>query len=197
VRLHHEPVEIAVEGAESLAAYASIPIAFQVLEVLDLDSPANSDALLPFQPRSVAKPIEKDYDGLLANSPLDWSSRFDVSDWAFIAAYRDGRRVGGAVVITKRPDIDMMEGRDDVALLWDIRVIPDMRGQGVGSALLNAAESRAVSRNAKLMKIETQNTNVPACRFYARHGFTLGGINREAYPGLPDEVQLLWYKDIR
>ena len=43
--------------------------------------------------------------------------------------------------------------------------------------------------------VETQNVNVRACRFYARQGFALGAVNRDAYPDLPDEVLLLWYKE--
>jgi streptothricin acetyltransferase len=46
------------------------------------------------------------------------------------------------------------------------------------------------------LKVETQNINAAACHFYARQGCTLGGINRFAYPLLPLEVQLLWYKDL-
>jgi hypothetical protein len=46
-------------------------------------------------------------------------------------------------------------------------------------------------------KSETQNNNVSACRFYAKQGCVLGGINRYAYPDHPDEAQLLWYKEIR
>jgi hypothetical protein len=44
--------------------------------------------------------------------------------------------------------------------------------------------------------IETQNTNVPACHFYTARGCELGAINRFAYPTLPNEIQLLWYKDL-
>jgi hypothetical protein len=47
-----------------------------------------------------------------------------------------------------------------------------------------------------VLKVETQNTNAPACRFYARHGFELRVVNRAAYPTLPDEIQLFWYKDL-
>ncbi len=39
--------------------------------------------------------------------------------------------------------------------------------------------------------------NVPACRFYAKQGCVLGAIDRYAYPDHPDEVQLLWYKEIK
>jgi hypothetical protein len=35
---------------------------------------------------------------------------------------------------------------------------------------------------------------VPACRFYQKMGCTLGAIDRFAYPGLPAEVRLLWWK---
>ena len=38
--------------------------------------------------------------------------------------------------------------------------------------------------------------NVAACRFYASLGCELGAINRFAYPSLPDEVQLLWYREL-
>jgi hypothetical protein len=46
------------------------------------------------------------------------------------------------------------------------------------------------------MKVETQNINVPACRFYAKQGFALGAAHHFVYPALPEEVQLLWYKDL-
>jgi hypothetical protein len=46
------------------------------------------------------------------------------------------------------------------------------------------------------LEVETQNVNVPACRFYARMGCTLGAINCFAYADAPDEVQLRWYKPL-
>ena len=36
-----------------------------------------------------------------------------------------------------------------------------------------------------------------ACRFYAKRGLHLGGVRRGVYPQYPDEVQLLWYLDLR
>jgi GNAT superfamily N-acetyltransferase len=80
--------------------------------------------------------------------------------------------------------------------LWDIRVAPDIRRNGVGSALLRAAESWAAAKGATSMKVETQNINVPACRFYSRNGYVLRAANPCAYPEFPDEVQLLWYKEL-
>ena len=48
-----------------------------------------------------------------------------------------------------------------------------------------------------MLKVETQHVNVAACRFYGRRGCTLGAVHRDAYPSLPDEIQLLWYKPLR
>jgi hypothetical protein len=44
--------------------------------------------------------------------------------------------------------------------------------------------------------VETQNSNAAACRFYARQGCVLLAANRGAYVELPDEIQLLWYKEL-
>ncbi len=46
-------------------------------------------------------------------------------------------------------------------------------------------------------KIETQNNDVAACRFYAAQGYQLGSIERFAYSELPDELRLIWHKDLR
>jgi GNAT superfamily N-acetyltransferase len=104
--------------------------------------------------------------------------------------------VGGATVVQGDADVDMLHGRDDVALLWDVRVAPGWRRRGVGGTLFRAAESWALARGARWLEVETQNVNVPACRFYARRGCVLGAVHRFAYPDLPDETQLLWYKSL-
>ena len=85
-------------------------------------------------------------------------------------------------------------GRDDIAVLWDIRVSPGERSAGLGSALFQVAADWAVARGCGWLKIETQNVNAGACRFYHKMGCTLGAIDRFAYPEAPGEVQLLWWK---
>src|SRR5262249_31655013 len=108
-----------------------------------------------------------------------------------------GGRVGGAVIAVRTADLRMLGGRDDVAVLWDIRVAPGLRGAGVGSALFRAAAGWAGARGCGWLKIETQNVNTAACRFYQKMGCTLGAIDRFAYPELPGEVQLPWWKALR
>lgn len=122
--------------------------------------------------------------------------RFDVSNWVLLTAYDSGERVGGAVIALDTPELHMLDGRQDLAVLWDLRVAPEARGSGVGESLFRAVETSSRSRGCHGLKVETQNINVPACRFYQRMGCALGAVNRFAYPGLPDEIQLLWFKDL-
>jgi GNAT superfamily N-acetyltransferase len=178
----------------ALSEHAAIPIAFvvdRVLEVRLLDGGLGGMSLTE---TGVTGPYVKDYDALEGEGPQCWPGRFDVSNWGLIGARRDGVSVGGAVIATRTPDLHMLGGRDDVAVLWDIRVSPRERGGGVGSALFRAAGDWAGARGCRWLEIETQNVNVPACRFYQKMGCTLGAIDRFAYPGLPAEVRLLWWK---
>jgi GNAT superfamily N-acetyltransferase len=119
-----------------------------------------------------------------------------LSNWGFFGAWSDGRPVGGAAVAFRTPGLFLLEGRDDLAVLWDIRVASDARRLGVGSALFRAAAGWATVRGCSHLKAETQNVNVPACQFYARQGCELGAIQRFVYPTLPGEAQLLWYQDL-
>jgi GNAT superfamily N-acetyltransferase len=188
-------VEIIEETAAELAEYARVPISFEVRGVLDVTAPANGLGGLILAERRLDAPWVKDYDSG-SEHPLRWAEQFDMSRWGFFAARAEGRRVGGATVAFGGRGVDMLEGRSDLAVLWDIRVAPDARGRGVGAALFRAAESWAAARGCRQLKVETQNVNVSACRFYARRGCVLGAIHRFAYPDLPDEAQLLWYRDL-
>ncbi|MEJ7810751.1 MAG: GNAT family N-acetyltransferase [Gemmatimonadaceae bacterium] len=189
-------IEVTEEPVSALAEYARVPISFEVRQVLHIAAPDRGLGGLVLTVRDLHASYIKDYDAIPGASPLDWPARFDLTSWTLLAAYAGDRRVGGATVVGDAAGLDMLEGRTDLAVLWDLRVAPDARHAGVGSALLGAAERRAMTHGARSMKIETQNINVPACRFYARQGYTLGSIHRFANPTLPDEAQLLWYKDL-
>ena len=187
-------VDVRQDGQSILAEYARISIAFEVREGLDVLRELDSQRRFCLEPRAVA-PWLKDYDAL-DGGPLSWPARFDLRHWTFFTARHEGRLVGGAAVVYRAPDIEMLEHRDDVALLWDLRVAPDARGRGVGRALMDAVDAWARSHEASWLEVETQNINAPACRFYAANGFDLRAANNGAYPGLPNEIQLLWYKQL-
>ena len=181
-------VEVVEEDAASLDAYATVPIRFDVRSIARVRTTQPSSDLI-LEEQSLPIPFVKDYDAVPGNSPLEWPARFDVSAWGFLAARSNGVRVGGAAILISTSESQLAE-------LWDLRVSPDARGQGVGSALLESAERWASHRGARRLQVEAQNINVPACRFYAQHGFTLDVVNDFAYPNLPGETQFLWYKTI-
>jgi ribosomal protein S18 acetylase RimI-like enzyme len=190
------PPEIREESFTALADYATIPIAFEVREVLAVLTPNGGLDGIQLVAKEVAVPYEKDYDAIPANHPSEWASRFDLGRWGVLSAWKGGTRVGGAVIAWGATEAELLEGQHDLAVLWDIRVTPAARGQGLGTALFQAGARWAVKRGAHWLKAETQNINVPACRFYAGQGCTLGALHRFAYASLPEEVQLLWYKQL-
>lgn len=187
-------IEVIEEPITALEAYASIPIAFEVSLVLDVTEADDRPGQFVLTERTLDVPYVKDYDALTGARPTQWARSFDVSNWGLFAARIEGRRVGGAAVAFNTAGLIILGGRTDLAALWDIRVSPDARGQGVGSALFQAAEVWARTRGCRQLKVETQNINVPACRFYARQGCALCEVDREAYPDLSGEIQLIWRK---
>jgi len=188
-------IDVAEEPMTALAEYALLPIAFPVDQVLDVTARAEGGFVL--SARRLAVPYVKDYDAVDGEGPLHWSRRFDVSNWTLFTARVAGSRVGGATVAFNTPELTMLEGRRDLSVLWDIRVVPNARGKGIGSALFEKVEAWARAHRCRQLKVETQNINVPACGFYARHGCELRAVHHAAYPELPEEIRLLWYKDLR
>lgn len=187
---------IVEEAPTRLAEYAEVPIGFTVAEMLDERACAALSRHAPFEPVAVSPTYWKDYDSYPDGHPSAWPQLFDLSRWIILAAYDRERRVGGATVVVDGANIDLLLDWSACALLWDIRVAPDARRQGIGTALLEAVERRAVERGARSLRVETQNNNVPACRFYHAHGFRLERAIPGAYPTLPNEVQLLWRKPL-
>ena len=188
--------EILEDTEGTLADYASVPNRFQVRSVFDVVPRTSVTDEFRLVERNLDVPYLKDYDAIAGEHPTQWGTRFDLSNWKFFVALAAGRRVGGAAVALKTPGLELLQERADIAVLWDIRVAPEARGKGIGSALFNAAATWARAKGCRELSVETQNINVPACRFYQRQGFVLVAANQLAYPEYPDEIQLLWRKDL-
>jgi GNAT superfamily N-acetyltransferase len=188
-------LHIQEEPIERLVDHARISSAFTVRRTLVVSTPDAGLGGIQLNEVDVETPWVKDYDAIKGEGPTRWLTRFDTSNWGLIAAYDAGQRIGGAVVAVNTPGLRTLEGRPDVAVLWDLRVRPEARSSGVGSALFRAAEDWSKQRGCRTVMVETQNINVPACRFYAHMGCVLGAINSRAYPNLPNETQLLWFKE--
>jgi ribosomal protein S18 acetylase RimI-like enzyme len=111
-----------------------------------------------------------------------------------------GQPVAGAAVAVAPPIFPMVRfQREDLAALWDIRVHPEYRRQGIGSRMFRAAADWARRRGYGQLGIETDSSNVAACQFYASQGCDLGAIHRFGYLGVPevaDYAMLLWYLEL-
>ena len=189
-------IEVVQKSTKILAGYGDIPISFTVdsrYHVHAIDGGLGGWKLTEVP---VQLPYVKDYDAEKDDRVGSWSRRWDISNWALFAALDDWVPVGGAVVARDTPGVYMLEGRPDLAVLWDIRIRPDYRRRGIGSRLFRRAAEWARAKGCRQLKIETQNINVAACKFYASQGCYLGAIHPGIYESLPEEVQLLWYMNL-
>lgn len=188
---------ISEESQSILDKYSMIPMAFESDIVLDINVIKGGIGGFSLNERNLNQFFKKDYDAIESEGPRSWSKQFDLSNWGFLVARIGDEVIGGATIAYNTPEVNMLEGRLDLAVLWDIRVLPNHQRCGVGCSLFKASDEWAIQKNCRTLKIETQNNNVAACKFYLKQRCELGGINRFAYPRHPDEVQLLWYKTLK
>lgn len=176
-----------------LEIYKTIPITFEVRsEYLFDDGTKIGKNIIRFKVN--IDPFIKNYDEI--EDPERWVERWDISNWGIILAYHSNILVGGAIIAWKTNGVQILEKRDDLAVLWDIRIHPDYRKRGVGSKLFKYVLNWAKKRNCRDLKIETQNNNVGAFEFYFKMGCELVEINKNAYKEFPDEIQLIFHKKI-
>jgi GNAT superfamily N-acetyltransferase len=76
-----------------------------------------------------------------------------------------------------------------VALLDELYVVPELRGRGIGAALLAAAEAITQERGGELLEINVDGGDTDARRFYERHGYT------NTDPG-EDQPMLYYYREL-
>lgn len=183
-----------------LSRYAAIPIAFEVRACLRVEPVESGLGGLRLVEEKVDPPYTKDYDRMGQDSgPGAWSREFNLERWEIYLAQEGGRTVGGLALAVGVQGPFILENSRDTLLLWDLRVLPEARGQGCGRVLFEFAAGRARALGFKRLAVETQNVNVPACRFYAAMGCTLGAIHRYGYTSVPEaagEAMLLWYKEL-
>ncbi len=133
------------------------------------------------------EPYWKNYD-TPDNNPSHLIDKFDMANWKVLSVYDGAIRVAGAILAFETQGIHMLEGRNDLVDIWDIRVDKAYRGHGVGQMLFAACVDWAREMKCTRIKVETQNNNTKACKFYASQGAKLSNVNKHAYKDPPVSV---------
>ncbi|MFH1368430.1 MAG: GNAT family N-acetyltransferase [Elusimicrobiota bacterium] len=181
---------------KNIRDYSKIPIAFDIKSELKcrlVDSGLGGIRL--FESRTSRG--KKNYDSF--GGPRTWMKRFNTRNWRLFFAVKDNKYAGAAAIACKTPKVHMLADRNDIAVLWDLRIAPEYRRSGIGRALFGKVISWLRKEKLKQLRIETQTNNVAACRFYKKQGCKLAQINTLGYWGHPKvgrETMLLWHKDI-
>lgn len=66
-------------------------------------------------------------------------------------------------------------------MVCEFHIAPDFQRRGTGRALMAAVEEHARAEGMRCIVCETQNTNMPAIRFYRALGFSVDGIDVSLY----------------
>ena len=194
---------VTIETIESdrFPLYGRIPNWYEVKSILQAQPVAGGLGGFTLEEEELREPFIRDYNSHREDNPIHWEGRFDLSTWGvFLATDEYEQPVGGATVAVGASvyPIDRYQ-RSDLAVLWDIRVHPDHRRRGIGSQLLTYGAEWAREQGYGRLGIETDSSNVGACRFYMNQGCELGAIHRFGYSGVPrvaEYAMLLWYVDL-
>lgn len=85
-----------------------------------------------------------------------------------VVAEEDGRLIGACLGLMT---FSTWRGAPGLYVV-DLFVLPEARGRNVGLDLLRCSAQRFARRGAEFIKLEVDETNTGAGRFYARLGFT-------------------------
>lgn len=73
----------------------------------------------------------------------------------------------------------------------NLAVLPELRGRGLGTQLLEAIIAEAAHLGAELLTLEVRQSNTPALRLYARAGFERVGERKNYYTNPVEDALIL------
>ena len=188
-------IEIREIGVDLLPTYSTIPASFKVESQLRVEQINWGLGGFRFIEERVEPYLKWDVQSE-EDTPDNWPERFRSHKMGVFMAFKGLEPVGGAFVLIDYPaGIVTHFESEGTAVLWDMRIHPDERRRGIGSKLFRFAADWARDRGCHSMKIETQNVNVSACRFYVKNGCVLGAVHRFGYENAPEvahETMLQW-----
>ncbi|PZV36381.1 GNAT family N-acetyltransferase [Mesorhizobium kowhaii] len=158
------------------------------LEGLDYSFQIDEEAVPPFDSADIAKTVtRKPHRKAYGFDARSLAGHLCKPDRAVFVAL-SGELPVGFVAVEK--------SWNNLAAITDFAVDRHVRRGQVGRSLMDTAVAWARDQRLRGIRLETQSNNLPACRFYARYGFRLGGFDRLLYApieGVETETALFWY----
>ena len=153
----------------------------QSFEVIGKIKPTFTGGIWTYTEEIYEDPYIKEYP----NASCDYADYIDNPDKTVFFAYSDSECVG---------QIILRKNWNRYAFIEDICVVKSARRQGIGTALIKKAVEWAKNSGLKGLALETQDNNLLACRFYAKCGFVIGGVDTMFYRNFDnEELAVFWY----
>ena len=81
--------------------------------------------------------------------------------------------------------------------ITNVAVLPEYRGIGVGSRLLQELLDKAIAHDIQDVTLEVRESNEPAIRLYTGFGFENAGIRKGFYEKPKENAIVMWKRDIQ
>ena len=106
--------------------------------------------------------------------------------------FRDLKKSGCEIIMSENGFIVYRIAVDEAEIIT-IGVNPDLRRQGIASAMVGIIEKNLKNQNVKKIFLEVASTNIPAQNLYENCGFKTIGLRPKYYDGVD---AILMAKDI-
>lgn len=127
-----------------------------------------------------------------AQGPSDAERRREIIEKGLSYGAFSGNGMIGALIMERRVWNNTLH-------IEDLEVMPEWRGRGVGRLLMAQADRVAGELGVRAISLETQNTNVPAIRFYRKNGYEIDCVDLSLYTNsdaVDGEVAIIMKKKI-
>jgi ribosomal protein S18 acetylase RimI-like enzyme len=156
-----------VESGGPILRYADAVAELDAIEPLWNALQAHHSAISPDLVEGTPSRAASDAWGIRRSKYERWLEDPD----AFFVVAEIGDEPVGYAFVTVGPGYASWQTGPRLAELETLSVLPEHRGSGIGSALLDAAWRRLAELGVEDMAITTTTTNVDSHRFYEREGF--------------------------
>ena len=156
----------------------------QTFTIIGKIVPVFLDGAWSFSEHLFDKKYEKEYP----NEKEQWEDYIDNPNKTIFFDYNNTDCVG---------QIRLRKNWNKYAYIEDIAVAKNHRKDGIGAKLISKAIDWAKSKNLCGLMLETQDTNLLACRFYNKLGFQIGAVDTMLYANIDNisgERAVFWYK---